>query len=72
MTHRSPDRMEKGLRFGCGALFGVFVGLSVLTRVTAETFGGLWTYLGVSMLICGLLAMRYGDEFFKSFSDWFH
>jgi hypothetical protein len=64
--------MEEGLRFGCGALLGVFIGLAVLTRAAAETFGGLWTCLGVSMLICGLLAVRYGDEFFKGFSDWFH
>ena len=70
--HRPPDRMEKGLRFGCGALLGAFVGLSVLIKVTAENMGGLWTCLGGAMVICGLLAVRYGDEFFKGFSDWFH
>jgi len=31
-------------------MLGVFIGMLVLTMAAADTFGGLWTYLGVSIL----------------------
>jgi len=68
-----PDLTEKTLRFGCGFIFGLLVtGLS----------GFLWSVASghyvvavsvLAALICGVLALRYGDRFWhwlSRFSWW--
>lgn len=56
-----PDRLEKGIRFGCGFFFG-FVVLASSSLV--------WFWLAHTVVACGLLAglcgyvaMKYGDGF---------
>ena len=56
-------KMEKATRIGCGALLGCFVGLYLIAKWTIMSFGvaaGVWA---VAILVCGYLALRYGDEF---------
>jgi hypothetical protein len=56
-------KMEKVTRFGCGALLGFFVGLYLIAKWTIMSFSvaaGVWA---VAILVCGNLALRYGDEF---------
>ena len=69
-----PDRMEKGLRFGCGGLLGLVVALYLMFRFwRAPTIEGtlFWGGLAVTVLVCGGLAVRYGDRFFEEVIDWF-
>jgi hypothetical protein len=55
-----PDRAEKAVRLGCGALFGL-----VAAGLMALRLGGLsWPWLaGVAVGGCGYAAARHGDEF---------
>jgi hypothetical protein len=61
----SPDRFTLGVRFGCGALFGLvlpFVGGSIFSFETGRSALG-WCLLVA--LVCGLLAMRFGETFWE-------
>ena len=47
------------------SLLGLFVGLYVITKWAIVSFGvavAVWT---VAILMCGYLALRYGDEFWR-------
>lgn len=66
-----PDGCEKCIRFGCGALFGgalVFFGLARYFFSTGRPF---WIAVGAGILICGLLSVRYGDQFYRWILDFF-
>jgi uncharacterized membrane protein YccC len=61
--NRDPDALEKGIRYGFGALFGLFITLAI---------GVQWFSLGwlpgvciglVLVLLCSFLARHMGDEF---------
>ena len=65
-----PDTLEKGIRFGCGFLFGLLAAI-----------GGGFVYLGwraqyiaagclLGGLLCGYAAMRFGDRFWAGLSRW--
>ena len=62
-----PDRLEKGIRFGCGSLFGC------LFTVAGGLTYSLWNmhYLVatciVVALLCGYGAMKFGDRFWTKF-----
>jgi hypothetical protein len=63
-----PDRLERGIRFGCGVLFGgVLAAVLVLTRLVP------WPWsLAVAVpfvLWSGYAALRWGDEFWWSESE---
>jgi len=59
-----PDAFEKITRFVCGALFGFFVGGYLALRLfDLQTFPPLIAIAVVAALVCGFLAMKYGDEF---------
>ena len=69
-----PDAFEKGVRFGCGVLFAVPVGLhetwDVMGSLTLVWVAGV---AGFALLI-GWLAMILGDRFWlvflRLFSHW--
>ncbi len=67
------DRFEKRLRFVCGFLFGGIIAFAQIgMRVTA--FGG-WSgsAVGLTAVVSGWLAIRFGDDFWRSVVDWwFH
>jgi len=55
--------IEKITLFGCGAMLGFFVGLYFIAKWGIVSFGaaiGIW---GATMLVCGCLALKLGDEF---------
>ena len=69
-----PDLLEKGLRFGCGFFFGGAVVFFVLARWFFSTATPFWVAVVVCAVICGLLAVRFGDSFYHgiiSFFRWF-
>lgn len=69
-----PDNFEKGIRFGCGFLFGAVLAFFLVLRTfTAITNTG-WPPVLATAFASGLLAMRYGDAFWRLLSkccEWF-
>jgi hypothetical protein len=66
-----PDKTEKAVRFGCGFTFGLVVGLFYALDWVMDSWGGFAAALFFSAVICGLLAMKYGDTFWCSLKRWF-
>jgi hypothetical protein len=66
-----PDSLEKRMRFGCGFLFGLVLGFFGTLRVMYKMMywynsAGLVISIAViSALICGWLALKYGDRFWQ-------
>jgi hypothetical protein len=63
-----PDTLEKGVRLGCGFLFGCFAGfLVVVWLLTWKAY-----YLLAGSLVGGVLfalaALKYGDSFWLGLS----
>ena len=65
-----PNRLELGLRFGCGALLGLLVGGGSLLNVGVTSPGLLAAAAGVGALGAGLLARHFGDRFWSSLRQW--
>lgn len=63
------DAFEKRLRFGCGFILGGIASLVGLL-VIARWINDFSTPIGLAMFgtatLCGFLAMRYGDAFFRA------
>lgn len=64
------DAFEKRVRFGCGFVFGLVSGGLFLVRVVAESLGVNAAGAVASALICGFLAMRFGERFWSWVRDW--
>ncbi len=66
MQTNIPDKSYKRVRFGCGASFGLFVGLLITFRYFL-TWSLSWEILLPAVIIvaiiCGMLATKYGDRF---------
>ena len=59
------------VRFGCGALIGVFVGFSWMWWLSPfEGAAANWAIFGVAVLLCAFLAVKYGDTFWTSILRW--
>ena len=64
-----PDRLEKGIRFGCGFVLGCALAVVGL-------LGSLWSahYTAACVLaaglVCGYAAMRWGDRFWDNLRRW--
>ena len=72
MSMNPPDRLEIGLRFGCGGLLGLVVGLYGMFRfwrARDADAAWFWGIIAVTVVVCGGLAVRYGDRFFEKVSD---
>jgi hypothetical protein len=68
---QQPDRLEKGIRFGCGAVFGAFLGFLWFGLYWAGISNSLviLAFIGLA-LVCGVLAMQFGDRFWSGLKDW--
>lgn len=69
-----PDAMEKGIRFGCGFLFGAVWGTYLLVDLTARNFGTQLAWAAGAAALCGFLALCAGDRFWDwacEFAPWF-
>jgi hypothetical protein len=61
-----PDALGLSLRFGCGALFGAAAGTAViLSFLPTEPAAIVLAAAAAAALLCGALAMRWGDEFWS-------
>ncbi len=63
-----PDRLEKGLRLGCGFLFGCLAGLWFAFHILP--FESLYILCGclAGAAFCAILALRFGDRFWMQLS----
>ena len=66
-----PDSFEKGLRFGCGFVFGALVAVVVALQWLATFTGTFWAVAAGVAVVFGFLALRYGEGFWQRVSDWF-
>lgn len=66
-----PDSFEKHLRFGCGFTLGGLVALFCIPREVAALVSPASAGAAGFALIAGFPAMRYGDDFWRSISNWF-
>jgi hypothetical protein len=64
-----PDRQEKGIRFGCGFLFGCMgaVGALLTSLWSAHRVAAVCVLAG---LICGYAALKFGDDFWEHIRRW--
>ena len=61
--HSGSRTLERSVRLACGAAFGVLPGLWLVAELGLfEGYAAAGT-IGLSVLACACLAMRYGDEF---------
>ena len=58
-----PDAQEKRIRFGCGFVLGLVLAASGAFVVVFENVYYFVALSLISGLVCGLGAMKYGDEF---------
>ena len=66
-----PDKAEKGIRFGCGFLFGlVLIGMSSLWWAFSDRNLYIVTTFAVAVGF-GFAAVRFGDAFWRWISRWF-
>ena len=56
-------KAEEMTRFGCGALLGCFVGLYLIAKWLIVSAGVAVAVWAGAMLMCGGLALKYGDAF---------
>lgn len=64
-----PDTTEKVIRFGCGFTFGLF--FSFLCMQVWLVIEGYWllSFVLLVAIICGVLAIRKGDNFWYKIKD---
>lgn len=69
--NRQPDKPEKTIRFGCGAVAGFILGFYLFDIwLLSSSFITLIAVAGLIGLIFGSLAVRYGDYFWERLKDW--
>lgn len=54
---------EKVTRFVCGTVLGTFVAVYFLAKFAVESWAAAAAIWAGAMLVCGGLALKYGDEF---------
>jgi hypothetical protein len=62
-TERKADAFELQLRFACGALLGLVVGLGMCVRLWPLGAFGACMLVATTVVACGVCAARYGDKF---------
>ena len=68
-----PDSTEKKLRFGCGALFGLFIAFTYsMHRIFVESDGLFIIFVIACILLFGFLAMKYGNRFWYTLRHFLH
>ena len=57
------DAFERKVRFGCGALLGLVVGLGLCVRLWPLSGLAMGAVLLLAIVACGACAVRWGDRF---------
>lgn len=65
---QKPDRFEKSIRFGCGSLLGLLLATHMLLRSYFRIDMFNYIFAIFIVLLFGLLAMKYGDQFWDFWS----
>ena len=65
-----PDAFTKKVRAVCGALLGLFIGFEILKYFGPFGQGGVVVVFGGAVAASALLAVRYGDDFWREAIDW--
>jgi hypothetical protein len=68
-NENKPDKLEMGIRFGCGGLLGAAIGFSFIIELFPNRYA-IFVFCIAGAMLCGLLAMRYGDRFWHIIKDW--
>lgn len=63
---RTPDAFEIRVRFGCGALLGLVVGLGMCVGLWPLSTFGAYMIVGVAVAACGVGAAYFGDSFWAN------
>lgn len=66
LVARRPDAFERKVRFACGALLGLTVGLGMCVRLSPLSTLGACILVGTAAAGCGFCAARFGDNFWAS------
>jgi hypothetical protein len=64
-----PTPLVKKTRIGCGAIFGLVVGLFGGIYWFGLSAGWLWGFAVLLAIVCAVLALRYGDRFWFAIVD---
>lgn len=62
-TGRKADAFELKIRFACGALLGLVVGLGTCARLWPLGTFGTCVLVALTVAACGFCAARFGDRF---------
>jgi hypothetical protein len=65
-----PSLGESAVRFGCGSLFGLALGVSIALYFLDLGTAACVVVIAVTAVTCGVLAWRLGDDFWHLLSDW--
>ena len=68
-----PDSKDTIVRVGCGAVVGLFIGFALLVGTVsyfANSFVDLVLIVVGCVVVCAILAWRFGDRFFQSLHKW--
>lgn len=58
-----PDALEKRIRIGCGAVFGIIPGLWIAIGLLGLRAGWRWACIAIVAAACAYFSLRYGDRF---------
>ena len=64
-SRKMLDKTEKFARFGCGAFTGVILVFGLGLVSTSTSLGALFVSIAIPALICGLLALHFGNQFWQ-------
>jgi hypothetical protein len=65
-TGRKPDAFELKIRFACGALLGIVVGLGMCARLWPLSTFEACVLVVLAVAACGFCAARFGDRFWAN------
>lgn len=64
---KEPDNLEKSIRFGCGSIFGFFIGLRIALEYIGVRNPSFVLVIILIAVVCGTLALKFGDKFWHFF-----
>jgi uncharacterized protein YacL len=70
--NNEPDKLEKSIRFGCGGVLGLLLGLYVSVRIFIDLENKIIpiAIVFITIILCGFAAMKKGDRFWDFLKGW--
>jgi hypothetical protein len=66
---KKPDREEKVIRFGCGSIFGLFIGLTISLDLSGSWAAPIAIVIAITL---GAMAVKHGDRFWEKVAEWWN